>query len=65
MPLFIDIHEHLEGLTDDAVAKAHQVDLETQTRYGAKYPAGPVRHRKRSRVLSDRSPGQGRGGGRA
>jgi hypothetical protein len=37
MPLFIDIHEHIEGLTDDAVAKAHQVDLETQARHGAKY----------------------------
>jgi len=37
MPLFIDIHEHVDGLTDDAVARAHQADLETQARYGAKY----------------------------
>jgi hypothetical protein len=37
MPLFIDVHEHLDGLTDDAAAKAHQADLETQERYKVKY----------------------------
>ena len=27
MPLFMDVHEHIEGLTADAVGKAHQADL--------------------------------------
>ena len=37
MPLFIDIHRHVDGLTSDAVAHAHEVDLETQEKYGVKY----------------------------
>ena len=37
MPLFIDIHHHVEGLTADAVAGAHQADLNTQGKYGVKY----------------------------
>lgn len=37
MPLFMDVHEHVEGLTADAVAGAHQKDLETQERYGVDY----------------------------
>ncbi len=37
MPLFIDIHRHVDGLTADAVAHAHQVDLETQGKHGVKY----------------------------
>jgi hypothetical protein len=37
MPLFMDIHYHVEGLTADAVAGAHQADLDTQEKYGAKY----------------------------
>jgi hypothetical protein len=37
MPLFMDIHEHVEGLTADAVAGAHQADLNTQGKYGVKY----------------------------
>jgi len=36
MPLFIDIHDHIEGLTADAVAKAHQADLDTQAKYDVK-----------------------------
>ena len=27
MPLFIDVHNHVEGLTADAVAHAHEADL--------------------------------------
>src|SRR5690242_21044377 len=30
MPLFMDVHEHVPGLTAEAVAKAHQADLATQ-----------------------------------
>ena len=37
MPLFLDIHHHVEGLTADAVAGAHQADLNTQGKYGVKY----------------------------
>ena len=37
MPLFMDVHDHIAGLTADGVAKAHQADLDTQTKYGVKY----------------------------
>jgi peptidyl-tRNA hydrolase len=37
MPLFMDIHEHIEGLTPDAVAHAHEADLNTQVKYDVKY----------------------------
>ena len=37
MPLFMDVHEHVEGLTADAVGQAHKADLETQDKYGVKY----------------------------
>ena len=37
MPLFMDVHDHIEGLTADGVAKAHQADLDTQSKYGVKY----------------------------
>jgi peptidyl-tRNA hydrolase len=37
MPLYLDIHHHVEGLTADAVGHAHQADLKTQAKYGVKY----------------------------
>jgi hypothetical protein len=37
MALFIDVHNHIPGLTADAVAGAHQKDVETQEMYGVKY----------------------------
>ena len=37
MPLYMDIHEHVEGLTKDAVAGAHARDLEVQQQYGVNY----------------------------
>ena len=37
MPLFMDTHHHVEGLTAEAVAGAHQRDLETQEKYGVNY----------------------------
>ena len=37
MPLFMDIHQHIEGLTADAVARAHEADLNTQEKYDVKY----------------------------
>jgi len=37
MPLFMDVHEHIEGLTADAVADAHQADLSVQDKHNVKY----------------------------
>jgi len=37
MPLFMDTHGHIEGLTADAAAQAHEADLQTQAQYGVKY----------------------------
>ena len=37
MPLFMDTHGHIEGLTADAVAGAHAADVKTQAKYGVKY----------------------------
>jgi hypothetical protein len=37
MPLFMDIHNHIPGLTKDAVAGAHQKDLEIQGKHDVKY----------------------------
>jgi hypothetical protein len=37
MPLYMDIHQHIEGLTTEAVAGAHQADLNMQAKYGVKY----------------------------
>jgi hypothetical protein len=36
MPLYMDHHKDLEGLTADAVAADHQKDLQTQHQHGAK-----------------------------
>jgi hypothetical protein len=36
MPLYMDHHKNIEGLTAEAVAEAHQKDLETQDKHGAK-----------------------------
>jgi hypothetical protein len=33
----MDTHGHIEGLTADAVAHAHEADLNTQAKYGVKY----------------------------
>jgi hypothetical protein len=37
MPLFMDIHHHVPGLTADAVAGAHTKDLEVQKKHGVQY----------------------------
>ena len=37
MPLFMDVHDHVEGLTADAVAGAHKRDLEVQEKYSVNY----------------------------
>lgn len=37
MPLYMDIHQHVDGLTADAVKGAHEADLQTQNEYGVRY----------------------------
>jgi hypothetical protein len=37
MPLFMDVHQKVEGATCEAVAGAHARDLEVQPKYGVKY----------------------------
>jgi hypothetical protein len=37
VPLFMDTHRNVEGLTADAVAEAHEKDLEVQDEHGVKY----------------------------
>ena len=37
MPLYLDVHHKIEGLTKEAIAQAHQRDLEVQDKHGVKY----------------------------
>ncbi len=37
VPLFMDIHRRVEGLTAEAVSAAHQQDLSIQARYGVRF----------------------------
>ena len=37
MPLSMDTHRNVEGLTREAVEGAHQADLATQEQYGVTY----------------------------
>ena len=37
MPLYMDIHKGVEGLTAEAVAGAHMKDIEVQEKHGVKY----------------------------
>jgi hypothetical protein len=37
MPLFMDHHRNVEGLSAGAVAEAHGKDVEVQDKYGVKY----------------------------
>lgn len=37
MPLFMDIHHKVDGLTADAVKHAHEADVQTQGKYGVEY----------------------------
>jgi hypothetical protein len=37
MPLFMDVHDHIDGLTAEAVAGAHAADLEVQDKHGVNY----------------------------
>ena len=37
MPLYLDIHKHIPGLTTEAAAGAHAKDLEIQEKLGVQY----------------------------
>ena len=37
MPLYMDVHKNVEGLTAKALAEAHRKDLETQRKHGVEY----------------------------
>ena len=37
MPLFMDVHKSVDGLTEEAVAGEHARDLEVQAKHGAKF----------------------------
>ena len=37
MPLYMDIHHKVDGLTADAIGHAHDADLQTQGKYGVQY----------------------------
>ncbi|HKZ59935.1 MAG TPA: DUF4242 domain-containing protein [Candidatus Thermoplasmatota archaeon] len=37
MPLYMDVHKHVPGLTKEAVAKAHAADLKVQKKHGVDY----------------------------
>jgi len=37
MPLFMDVHKHVDGLTTDAVVGAHKRDQEVQGKHGVNY----------------------------
>lgn len=37
MPLYMDVHRNLEGLTDEALEEAHKKDLEVQAKHGVKF----------------------------
>ena len=37
MPLYLDIHKHVPGLTRDALAAAHEQDLKVQKKHNVDY----------------------------
>jgi hypothetical protein len=37
MPLYLDVHHRVDGLTGEAVAGAHAQDLRVQHKYGVSY----------------------------
>ena len=37
MPLYLDVHRKVDGLTTEMAADAHKRDLEVQGKYGVSY----------------------------
>ena len=54
MPLFMDVHHKVEGLTAEAVAGAHKRDLEVGPQYGVDYKSVLVRRGLRQGLLPGR-----------
>ena len=53
MPLYMDVHKKVKGVTAKAVAEAHQKDLEHQGKHGVKFLVlGWMRNRSLCSVLS-------------
>jgi hypothetical protein len=65
MPLFIDHHRHVEGLTAEAVADAHRKDEEIQDEYGVKYLKYWFNEKTGEVFCLADAPEQGGGRGRA
>ena len=51
MPLFMDHHRHVEGLSADAVADAHRKDEQIQDEYGVTYLKSTGSTRQQGRCL--------------
>lgn len=52
MPLYMDVHKNVEGLTQEAVAGAHARDLEVQGKHGVQDLKLLVQRDRRIRLLS-------------
>lgn len=37
MPLYLDVHKNVKGLTSEGVAQAHQKDVEVQGKHGVRF----------------------------
>ncbi|HZS93928.1 MAG TPA: DUF4242 domain-containing protein [Chloroflexota bacterium] len=37
MPLYLDVHQKIEGLTKEAIQEAHRLDVAAQDKHGVKY----------------------------
>jgi hypothetical protein len=37
MPLYMDVHENVEGISKEALEEAHKKDLEVQEKHGVKF----------------------------
>ena len=54
MPLYMDTHRKVEGLTAEAVAGAHKADLEVQGKHGVNYLEYWFNEAEGARLLSGR-----------
>jgi Protein of unknown function (DUF4242) len=62
MPLYMDHHKNVEGLSAEAVAEAHKKDLEVQEEHGVKYHRYWYNEQSWRGLLPVRSPACGSGG---
>ena len=52
----MDIHQKVDGVTEEAVAEAHFKDLQTQAKYGVNYKKYWVSEKTGNHLLPGRSP---------